>query len=508
MKFEDLNLSKELLRAIEDEGFSTPSDIQEKAIPKLLEGNVDFVGQAQTGTGKTAAFVLPLLSQLCFKSNEVQALILAPTRELANQVHEEIKKFGKYIDVRTLTVYGGTSYEKQINGLRKGRPQIVVGTTGRVMDLMKKGVLNLKNTKQLILDEADEMLNMGFLDDVQEILKVLPPERNIWMFSATMPKPIINLVNKEFKDPQILKIEKTTLSNADIEQKYFLIRPKYQMEALCRLLDFETDMYGIVFCKTKKEVGELGVELLARGHKVDVLHGDLNQNQRDAAMKKFKSGHISLLVCTDVAARGIDVNNLTHVINFGFPQDMESYVHRIGRTGRAGTKGKAYTLVDPHQSGKLRYLERFVKTKLEPAKLPTVAKLKVALVDRELASMATLVETVKEKGEDFKLDETYDHFKESLEGLSRDQILKVLFSQKFRKDLRRYQDLGELDAKESIRPERSFSRGGGGRNRRDAGRSGSSRRGPRRGSERSASRGSEGSKGASDSPRKRRRPRV
>lgn len=514
MKFEDLNLSKELLRAIEDEGFTTPSDIQEKAIPTLMKGNVDFVGQAQTGTGKTAAFVLPLLSQLSTTSNEVQALILAPTRELANQVHEEIKKFGKYVNVRTLTVYGGTSYEKQINGLRKDRPQIVVGTTGRIMDLMKKGVLKLNHTKQLILDEADEMLNMGFLDDVQDILKVLPEDRNIWMFSATMPKPIINLVNKEFKDPQILKIEKTTLSNADIEQKYFLIKPRHQMEALCRLLDFETDMYGIVFCKTKREVGELGTELLSRGYKVDVLHGDLNQNQRDAAMKKFKSGYISLLICTDVAARGIDVNNLTHVINFGFPQDMESYVHRIGRTGRAGTKGKAYTLIDPNQSGKLRYLERFVKTRLEPAKLPTVAKLKVALVDKELARMASLVETVKEKGEEFKLDETYDHFKESLEGLSRDQILKVLFAQKFRKDLRRYQDLGELDAKQGDRKEKSFSGGGGSRNGRgSAGRN--ARRGPRRGagngsersSERSSSRGSDASK-SSDAPRKRRRPRV
>jgi ATP-dependent RNA helicase DeaD len=226
-------------------------------------------------------------------------------------------------------------------------------------------------------------------------------------------------------------------------------------------------------------------------------------------MKKFKSGYISLLICTDVAARGIDVNNLTHVINFGFPQDMESYVHRIGRTGRAGTKGKAYTLVDPNQSGKLRYLERFVKARLEPAKLPTVAKLKVALVDKELARMATLVETVKEKGDEFKLDETYDHFKESLEGLSRDEILKVLFSQKFRKDLRRYQDLGELDAKQGERKEKSFSGGGGRNGRSSADRN--ARRGPRRGagagSERSSSRGSGATKSA-DSSRKRRTPRV
>jgi len=507
MNFEDLNLSKELLRAIEDEGFKSPSEIQEKAIPTLLNGKVDFVGQAQTGTGKTAAFVLPLLSQINFKSNEVQALILAPTRELANQVHEEIRKFGKYLDVRTLTVYGGTSYDKQINGLRKNRPQIVVGTTGRIMDLMKRGVLRLQNTKQLILDEADEMLNMGFLEDVQEILKALPEDRNIWMFSATMPKPIINLVNKEFKDPEILKIEKKTLSNADIEQKYFLIRPKHQMEALCRLLDFETDMYGIVFCKTKREVSEIGSELLTRGYKVDVLHGDLNQSQRDAAMKKFKSGYLSLLICTDVAARGIDVNNLTHVINFGFPQDMESYVHRIGRTGRAGTKGKAYTLIDPFQKGKLRYLERFVKTTLTPAKLPTVPQLKVALVNKELARMANLVESVSEKGDEFKVDETYDVFRESLKDLSKDQILKVLFSQKFRKDLRRYQDLGELDAKETG-DKRGGGKGFSGRGGRDRKRGGRDARGggrnnrSRSGANRDKKQDDGGSKGSSRGSRR------
>ena len=507
MKFEDLNLSKELLRAIEDEGFKSPSEIQEKAIPILKKGNVDFVGQAQTGTGKTAAFVLPLLSQLNFKSNEVQALVLAPTRELANQVHEEIKKFGKYLDVRTLTVYGGTSYDKQINGLRKGRPQIVVGTTGRIMDLMKRGVLRLNNTKQLILDEADEMLNMGFLEDVQEIMRSLPVDKNIWMFSATMPRPIINLVNKEFTDPQILKIEKKTLSNEDIDQRYFLIRPKYQMEALCRLLDFETDMYGIVFCKTKREVGEIGSELMSRGYKVDVLHGDLNQAQRDAAMKKFKSGYLSLLICTDVAARGIDVNNLTHVINFGFPQDMESYVHRIGRTGRAGTKGKAYTLIDPYQKGKLRYLERFVKTTLKPAKLPSVPQLKVALVNKELARMANLVDSVVEKGDEFKVDETYDVFKESFQGMNKDQILKILFSQKFRKDLRRYQDLGELDAKDTgDRGPKTFSGKGRSRdrNRKRGPRSGA--RDARGGKRRGDSRKGEGS--GRPERRKRRAPRV
>lgn len=458
MNFQDLNLSKELLRAIDDEGFKAPSEIQEKAIPLLIQGNVDFVGQAQTGTGKTAAFVLPLLEQINYKSREVQALILAPTRELANQVHQEIRKFAKYVPLKSLTVYGGTSYEKQLNGLKRDRPQIVVGTTGRVMDLMNKGALRVGNAKHLILDEADEMLNMGFLEDVQEIIKSLPEDKNMWMFSATMPKPILSLVKSEFKDPEILKIEKKTLSNEDIDQRYYLIRPKYQMEALCRLLDFEEDMYGIVFCKTKREVADVGSELLHRGYKVDVLHGDLNQAQRDAAMRKFKSGYLSLLICTDVAARGIDVNNLTHVINFGFPQDMEAYVHRIGRTGRAGLKGKAYTLVDPFQKGKLRYLERFVKTTLTPAKLPTIPQLKVALVNRELTKMEKLVESIIEKGDEFKIDETYDYFRDSFAGLSRDDILKILFSQKFKKEMKRYMDLGELDAKDNEKKPRSFSR--------------------------------------------------
>lgn len=454
--FNDFNISQTQLRAIEELGFTKPSDIQREAIPLLLEKECDFVGQAQTGTGKTAAFVLPLLEKLDRSQRHIQALVLAPTRELANQVSQEVDKLGKYSGIKSFAVYGGESYERQIRGIRQGKPQIIVGTPGRLMDLMNQGIIDFSKAKHIILDEADEMLNMGFFEDVEKIVAAFDKDRSIWMFSATMPKQILNLINRDFKSPEIVKVAKKTLSNEDIEQKYYVVKRRYQTEALCRLLDVETDVYGIVFCNTKRDTWELAEELTNRGYKAEMLHGDMGQAQRDSAMRKFKAGRVPLMVCTDVAARGIDVNNLTHVINYGLPRDLESYVHRIGRTGRAGIKGKAVALVEPNNVSMVRRLERFTKCDMVRGTLPNVDELKKGILAKELESMSKLVESVIAKGDDFNVDNTFENFKEYFELLSKDDVLKVIFSMNFNSQFKRLNEMGSLDEK----PGRSRDRNG------------------------------------------------
>ena len=487
LTFEDLGIHPKVLRAIEEMGFVHPTEIQERAIPALLETELDFIGQAQTGTGKTAAFAIPLLSKIDLKSSNVQALILTPTRELANQVEAEIQKLAKYISVKTTCVYGGTSYEKQLRALKKDKPHIVVGTPGRVMDLMNKGALKLKNADTLILDEADEMLNMGFFDDVQTILEVFPGQRQLVMFSATMPRPILNLIDKSFNEYELVKVKKKTLSNENIDQKYFLVKGKYFSESLSRLVDAHPEMYGIIFCKTKVETKQVGETLRNRGHRVEILNGDMKQGERDWAMRNFKEKKATLMVCTDVAARGIDVNNLTHVINYGLPQDNESYVHRIGRTGRAGLQGEAYTIISPSGMNGIRRLEKHTKQKIERAKLPSVIELKQKAVEKELESAKGIYEAITDKGDDFDVDPTFEVFAGQFEGLSKEQLMKLMFTWKFNKTLRNYANLGDIEVNGSEK-----SSGGG--NRRSGGsRSGGPSRNRRRdGGRRRDGRSSEG----------------
>jgi ATP-dependent RNA helicase DeaD len=448
VKFKDFDLNSMLLQAVDDLGYEDATEIQEKAIPLLLEGDRDFVGQAQTGTGKTAAFVLPLLQRLNAKTSHVQALIVVPTRELANQVHKEIEKLGKHMGVVSVPVFGGTSYDAQIRAIKKDQPHVVVGTPGRTMDLMRKKILQLGMADFMILDEADEMLNMGFLEDVQFILEAFKPEKKLWMFSATMPDPILKMIQKDFRQPEIVRIKKKEMSNQDIEQRYYLVRRKYQREALRRLLDSEPNMYGIVFCQTRVETRELAEELLLKGYSVETLHGEMGQTQRDISMARFKAGKVRLMVCTDVAARGIDVNNLTHVINFGLPRDMESYVHRIGRTGRAGLKGVGISLIDPREQYRVRHFEAFIKQKINQFNLPSVEELKLALVQLETANMKGVIEAVLEKGEEYRLDKTFEVFSDELKDLSMDELKKVLFTWGFNAKIRNYDNLGSLDARE------------------------------------------------------------
>lgn len=455
MKFENLELNKELLKAVSDQGFTEATEIQQKAIPILLNTENDFVGQAQTGTGKTAAFVLPLLQKLDPSSKKVQALILTPTRELANQVSEEVKKLGKHLKLKSIAIFGGASYEKQKTGIRQRKPQIVIGTPGRVIDLMNQKILKFDSAEYFILDEADEMLNMGFLDDVQEIMASFNKEKRLWMFSATMPKTILQLIKKNFRKPEVVKIEKKTLSNEDISQRYYMVSRKNRLEALCRIIDTEPDMYGIIFCRTRMDTKELADELLTRGYPVETLHGDMGQAQRDLSMQKFKKQKVKLMICTDVAARGIDVNNLTHVVNYGVPQDVESYVHRIGRTGRAGMKGEALTFVDPRDSNMIRRIEDYTKKKMTKSKLPTVEDLKSVRIIKELDAMMPIVEAILDKGDNFKLDETFDVFQEALSEFSKEELLKIFFTRIFNKELKRYGHQDDLDAKEGKRSEKT-----------------------------------------------------
>lgn len=439
MSFIDLGLKESSLKAIAKMGFETPSEIQVQAIPVLLQGDVDFIGQAQTGSGKTAAFVLPLLEKLDFKSPALQAIVLAPTRELANQINEEIQKLSAFEPIRSMSVYGGTSVGLQIKDFKSKKPQVVVGTPGRVMDLIDRGVLKFDATKFVILDEADEMLDMGFFEDVTAIIAKVP-EKRIWMFSATMPGPITTLVNKEFSNPVTVRVTKKVLTADSVEQQAVVVRRENGIEALCRYMDYSESMYAIIFTRTKIGAKELTDELNARGYPTDALHGDMDQASRDMTMKKFKEKKINLLVCTDVAARGIDVNNLTHVINFGLPQDNESYVHRIGRTGRGGSKGISLSIIEPNETSRVGQIERLTKAKIERVYLPKVNEIREKILEKSLKRFTDHIESFHD--EDVL---HYDAFKAKFNDLEKEDIVKGIYGFMFENTLKRYQKAQEID---------------------------------------------------------------
>lgn len=370
--FGSINLSKQLLQSLSEMGFEEPSPIQREAIPLALEG-VDLIGQAQTGTGKTAAFGIPLVEKVNPKFQAVQAVVVTPTRELAVQVSEEIAKIGRYSHVKLLPIYGGQSIDRQIRALRYGC-QIVVGTPGRLLDHLNRGTLRLQYVKAVVLDEADEMLDMGFIEDIEGILKQVPVEqRQVMLFSATMPFEIRKLAQMYMKNPKSIAVSRDELTVPLIDQVFYETRDKIKVDALCRIIDTEDIGQGIIFCRTKRGVDELVAALEARGYFADALHGDLSQQQRDRVMKRFRDGKTELLVATDVAARGLDIDNVTHVINFDIPQDPESYVHRIGRTGRAGRKGQAITLISSREYRQLRLIERLIKTRIKRQELPSLS---------------------------------------------------------------------------------------------------------------------------------------
>ena len=373
-QFATLGLKESIVRAISDLGFTKPSQIQEQSIPVTLSG-ADLIGQAQTGTGKTAAYSLPILTKMSTNKG-IKALILAPTRELAVQVKDEMNRLSKYEKAEILAVYGGDSIDRQIRALRKG-VDVVVGTPGRMLDLIKRKCLHLDSVEFLVLDEADEMLNMGFIDDIESILSHTPEERQTLLFSATMPDPIAKLAKRYMKpDAKLVSVKKSSLTVSKIEQSYFMINNKHRLEALCRLLDLDNPSSAIIFCRTKRGVDELVQELQSKGYMVEGMHGDMTQAHRLTTLSKFKEGTLNLLIATDVAARGIDVDGVTNVFNYDLPQDVESYVHRIGRTGRANREGTAYSLVTPKDFSMLKQIQKVTKSAITQKPVPTAEQIK------------------------------------------------------------------------------------------------------------------------------------
>lgn len=388
--FSELGLSSELLQAVEKLGFEQASPIQAEAIPVLLTGK-DIVGQSQTGSGKTAAFGIPAVEKVDPSRREVQVLILCPTRELAVQVSEEIHKLAFFKrGIHALPIYGGQSYERQFYGLKQGA-QIVIGTPGRVMDHMRRGTLRLDTAKMVILDEADVMLNMGFRDDIELILQAVPAERQTVFFSATMPKPIRDLIEKYSREPQTVKIEQKAMTVPTVEQVYYEVDRRHKLELLTRLIDLYDLKLGIVFCNTKRMVDDLVDYLEAAGYQADRLHGDMTQNMRDRVMNKFRQSGLEFLVATDVAARGIDVDDVEVVFNYDLPYDPEDYVHRIGRTGRAGKSGRAISLVPYRELFQIKNIERFTNVRIQRGKVPTVDEVAEARENVFLEKLRTML---------------------------------------------------------------------------------------------------------------------
>ncbi|OIP58287.1 MAG: DEAD/DEAH box helicase [Helicobacteraceae bacterium CG2_30_36_10] len=458
--FDDLNLKKEILQAVKYAGFIVPSPIQAQAIPFVLAGR-DMVAQAHTGTGKTAAFGLPAISNMHLKGG-IEILVITPTRELATQVSDELFKYGRNLGVKTVTVYGGSSYQRQLDLINRGA-NIVVATPGRLLDILKRNMVKDFAPSVVILDEADEMLDMGFLDDINEIFSYLPTSRQTLLFSATMPQPIKTLASRILDNPEFISITKGETTNTDIEQLYYVIEESERDDAVIRLLDSEETKKSIVFCRTKSEVDRLSNVLSNAGYLANGLHGDMEQRQRETVIKGFKTNSVKVLVATDVAARGIHVDNISHVFNYHIPFDPESYVHRIGRTGRAGTKGKAITLLTPLEFKELQRIKQKVGTSMGHAYIPSKN-------DLRSTTIANLVKKVEDQ-------HIYDEAHKVLDLLRLDideetmafKLISMLLDQQ---EIQGPNNIGiPADRMDAILA-RAAQRGGGGGNR---GRGGSSR---------------------------------
>ncbi|HEV2132502.1 MAG TPA: DEAD/DEAH box helicase, partial [Longimicrobiaceae bacterium] len=393
--FQDLGLSPEITETIEGLGYEEPTPIQRQAIPLLLAGH-DVIGSAATGTGKTAAFALPLVQTLDTDQRGVQALILAPTRELAVQVAEAVHRYGRHRRVTVLPVYGGQAIDRQLSALRRG-VHVVVGTPGRLLDHIRRGTLDLSSVRYVVLDEADEMLDMGFIEDIEAILEETPADRQSALFSATFPPRITDLAKRHLRDPQRVMVKQEAMETPLVRQVAYVVPRPHKLEALGRILDIEAPTSAIIFCRTRNEVDELTEALAIRGYRPEALHGGFNQAQRDRVMGRFREGVADLLIATDVAARGLDIEHVSHVFNYDIPQSPEDYVHRIGRTGRAGREGTAITLVQPREHRLLKGIERVVRQRIESGRIPTVADLRARRIE---LIRAAIRETLIEDGYD------------------------------------------------------------------------------------------------------------
>jgi ATP-dependent RNA helicase DeaD len=454
MTFEGLGIDSRLVQATSELGYITPTPIQEKAIPVLLSGTKDFVGLAQTGTGKTAAYGLPLLQLIDAKEKYPQALIVCPTRELCIQIVKEIELFKKHLPgMHVAAVYGGTSITTQIRELKQG-VQIVVATPGRLIDLIERKAINLERIKYVVLDEADEMLNMGFRDDIEFILKNTPLKESTWLFSATMPPEVKQVSKRYMKNPVEITVGKMNTTNVNIDHQYFVTSAMHRYDTLKRIIDFNPGIYGIIFTRTKAEAQQIAEKLNREGYDIDALHGDLTQGQRDKVMGQFRDKTLQLLIATDVAARGIDVQGITHVINFELPDDMEVYTHRSGRTGRAGNSGICISIVHARETFKLRQLEKIINASIHKMDIPTG---KDVCRKQFFHFMDKLLQADISHGN----YETYvPMLEERFAEISKEDVLKRVAAMEFNRFLKYYENAEDLNIREERRPRRDFVDGG------------------------------------------------
>lgn len=457
MTFEELGVREDILKAITEMGYASPMPVQEKVIPHLLNENSDVVALAQTGTGKTAAFGLPVLQRIDTKLKRPQALILSPTRELCLQIGSDLADYSKYIDnLKVLPVYGGSSIESQIRALKEG-VQIIVATPGRLIDLIKRNTVKMEHVHTVILDEADEMLNMGFVDDINEILSNVPENRKMLLFSATMPTEIAKIAKNYMHDPQEFVIGTRNEGAENVRHIYYLVQARDKYLALKRIADHNPNIYGIIFCRTKRDTQEIADKLIEDGYNADSLHGDLSQAQRDTVMKKFRERNLQLLVATDVAARGLDVNDLTHVINYGIPDDIATYTHRSGRTGRAGKTGISVAIIHSKEKSKIRLIEKRIGKTFEHLEVPKPQQ----IIEKQLYNLADKIEKVKV--DDEEMEKYLPGIKKKLDWLSGVDLLKRVLSLEFNRLLEYYKDAPILDIpvseKKSKRGERKDPRG-------------------------------------------------
>lgn len=450
MTFKELNLREEILSAISELGFEFPMPVQEKVIPFMLEQNTDLVALAQTGTGKTAAFGLPILNMIDAGRKRVQALVLAPTRELCIQISNDLKNFAKYLHTRVVPVYGGEDIRTQLKQLDQ-TPQIIVATPGRLIDLIERKKIKLENINYLVLDEADEMLNMGFKEDIETILKETPETRRTTLFSATMPAEIARIAKKYMKDYEEITIGSKNSGSDNVSHIYYISQAKQRYLVLKRIVDLNPDIYGIVFCRTRQETKEVAEHLMKDGYNADALHGDLSQAQRDTVMQKFRIRHIRLLVATDVAARGLDVSDLTHVINYNLPDDVEVYTHRSGRTGRANKKGVSVSIIHSKEKFKIKDIERMLKKKFEQQLIPNGLE----VCKKQLFHLIDKMQHVEVNEE--QISPYMTQIMKQLEYLDKSDLLKRFVSLEFNRFLDYYKDAEDLNYYER---ERKSDRGG------------------------------------------------
>ncbi|MBS1635516.1 MAG: DEAD/DEAH box helicase [Bacteroidetes bacterium] len=440
MTFEELGLEPKLLKAVTELGFQNPTPIQEQTIAQLQNKSTDIVALAQTGTGKTAGFGLPLLSKLDLNTRATQALILAPTRELCVQISKDLVNYSKYLsNLKVTAVYGGAPIMGQIRDLKAGS-QVVVATPGRLCDLIDRRAIDLSYVDIVVLDEADEMLNMGFKDDLDIILGQTPPTKNTWLFSATMPQEVERIARKYMENPLEISVGKKNQGAANIQHVYYMVNQRDRYAALKRIADFYPEIFGIVFCRTKAETQEVADNLIKDGYNADALHGDLSQSQRDFVMKRFRSRTLQMLVATDVAARGIDVNDVTHVINYNLPEEAENYTHRSGRTARAGKSGISIAIVTPKESGKIRDIERIIQSKFTKANVPNG----VDVCEKQLFNLVTKLHDVEVK--DNEIEKYLPKIYEELKDLSKEELIKRFVSEEFNRFYNYYQNAPDLNS--------------------------------------------------------------